>query len=95
MSGSTLFANAGYIRVQQDTWSSLTNEINKFVWNPDNGYLQMRYSCHCDVRVQYKDFWVFCKNVTLANSADYDQMLQSVASDQGLHCLFKLEQIKG
>ena len=31
---------------------------------------------------------------TLANSADPDQMLQSVASDQGLHCLLKLQEVK-
>ena len=31
---------------------------------------------------------------TLANSADPDQMLQNVASDQGLHCLLKLQEFK-
>ena len=32
---------------------------------------------------------------TLANSADPDQMLQNVVSDQGLHCLLKLQEVKG
>ena len=32
---------------------------------------------------------------TLANSADPDQMLQNVASDQDLHCLLKLQEVKG
>ena len=32
--------------------------------------------------------------MTLANSADPDQMLQN-ASDQGLHCLLKLQEVKG
>ena len=31
---------------------------------------------------------------TLANSADPDQMLQNAASDQGLHCLLKLQEVK-
>ena len=29
------------------------------------------------------------------NSADPDQMLQNVASDQGLHCFLKLQKVKG
>ena len=32
--------------------------------------------------------------VTHANSADTDQMLQNTASDQGLHCLLKLQEVK-
>ena len=32
---------------------------------------------------------------TLANSADPDQTPQNVASDQGLHCLLKLQEVKG
>ena len=31
---------------------------------------------------------------TLANSAS-DQMLQNAVSDQGLHCLLKLQKVKG
>ena len=44
---------------------------------------------------------VICKTWTglsvgkLANSADLDQTLQNVASDQGLHCLLKLQEVKG
>ena len=40
---------------------------------------------------------VICKTWTgiLANSADPDQMLQNAASDQGLHCLLKLQEVKG
>ena len=33
--------------------------------------------------------------MTLANSADPDQMPQNVASDQGQHCLLKLQELKG
>ena len=32
---------------------------------------------------------------TLANSADADQMPQNGASDQNLHCLLKLQEVKG
>ena len=32
--------------------------------------------------------------MTLANSADSDQTPQNVASDQGLHCLFKIQEVK-
>ena len=32
---------------------------------------------------------------TLANSAEPDQKLQNAASDQGLHCLLKLQEVKG
>ena len=31
----------------------------------------------------------------LTNSADPDQTPQNAASDQGLHCLFKLQEVKG
>ena len=54
-------------------------------------------SCHCDVRVLCKER-VICKTWTqrtLANSADPDQMPQNAASDQGLHCLLKLQEDKG
>ena len=33
--------------------------------------------------------------VTSANSADPDQMPQNVMSDQGLHCLLKIQEVKG
>ena len=33
--------------------------------------------------------------MTLANSADPDQTPRDAASDQGLHCLLKLQEIKG
>ena len=32
---------------------------------------------------------------TLANSRDSDQMPQNAAYDQGLYCLFKLQEVKG
>ena len=40
---------------------------------------------------------LFCKiwTGTLANSADLDQTLQNVASNQGLHCLLNLQEVKG
>ena len=39
---------------------------------------------------------VICKTwtATLANSADQDQMLQNAASDQGLHYLLKIQEVK-
>ena len=39
---------------------------------------------------------IICKiqTGTLANSADPDQMPQNVASDQDLHCLLKLQEVK-
>ena len=41
--------------------------------------------------------WVICKTWTgtLENTADPDQTPQNEASDQGLHFLFKLLQVKG
>ena len=46
------------------------------------------------------DRGLFCKTWTgtfgtLANNADPDQMPQNVASDLGLDCLLKLQEIKG
>ena len=40
---------------------------------------------------------IICKTLTgtLANSADPDKTPQNAASDQGLHCLLKLEKVKG
>ena len=40
---------------------------------------------------------VICKTWrgTLANSADPDQTPQNAASDQDLHCLLKLQDVKG
>ena len=39
---------------------------------------------------------IICKTLTgtLANSEDTDQMPQNEASDQGLHCLLKLQEVK-
>ena len=39
--------------------------------------------------------WTGLNAGTLANSADPDQMPQNVASDQGPHCLLKLQEVKG
>ena len=33
--------------------------------------------------------------MALANSADPDQMLQNAVSNQGEHCLLKLQEVKG
>ena len=65
-----------------------------FVQNTGNGYLLPHYSCHfaeCSVKR------VICKawTGTLANSADPDWMLQNAASDQDMHCLLKLQEVKG
>ena len=40
---------------------------------------------------------IICKTWTRisANSADPDQTPQNVASDQSLHCLLKLQEVKG
>ena len=39
---------------------------------------------------------IICKTLigTLANSEETDQMPQNEASDQGLHCLLKLQEVK-
>ena len=39
---------------------------------------------------------VICKTWTgiMANSTDPDQMPQNMVSDQGLHCLLKLQEVK-
>ena len=39
--------------------------------------------------------WTGLRAGTLANSTDPHQMLNSAAFDQGLHCLLKLQEVKG
>ena len=58
----------------------------------------MCYSCRCDVRLQCKR--VICKTWTgtfeiLANSAGPDQTAQNAAPYQSLHCLLRLQEVKG
>ena len=48
-------------------------------------------TAECSVKMAICKTWTG----TLANSADPDQMPQKVASDQGLHCLLKLQEIEG
>ena len=43
----------------------------------------------CSVKMVICETWTG----TLANSADPDQMPQNAASDQGLHCLLKLQEV--
>ena len=65
-----------------------------FVQNPGNIYSHTSLvAVISECRVKR----VICKTWTgtLANSADPDQMPQNVASDQGLHCLLKLQEVKG
>ena len=58
-----------------------------------NGYLLQRYS-HCfDVRMPCNEGKIWTG--TLANSAKPDQTPQNATSDQGLHCLLKLQEVKG
>ena len=51
--------------------------------------------CRCDAQCNVKR--VICKTWTgtMANGADPDQTLQNAASDQGLLCFFKLQEVKG
>ena len=46
---------------------------------------------------EYRVERVICKTLTgkLANNADSDLTPQNAASDQGLHCLLKLQKVKG
>ena len=46
---------------------------------------------------EYRIKRVICKTwtVTFANSADPDQTPQKAVSDQSLHCLLKLQEVKG
>ena len=57
------------------------------------------YSCAVLVAVmlECRVKWVIYQTWTgtLANNADPDQMLQNVASDQGLHCLLRSQKVKG
>ena len=39
--------------------------------------------------------WTCLSAITLANSVDLDQTPQNAASDQSLHCLIKLQEVKG
>ena len=71
-----------------------------FVRNPGNDFF---YSCATlvDVTSEYCVKRVICKTWTgfsagtLANSADPDQILHIIVSDQGLHCLPERHEVKG
>ena len=49
----------------------------------------------CCAKTVIRKTWTGFSAGTLANSADPDQMPQNMASDQGLHCLLKLHEVKG
>ena len=70
------------------------NSNRAFVQSPGNGYspaILVAVMSECSVKgVIYKTY-----TGTLANSADPDQTTQNAASDQGLHCLLKLREVKG
>ena len=65
-----------------------------FVRNPSNGYFcrAILVSVTSDCRVKK----VNCKTSTgtLSNSIDQDQTPHNAASDEGLHCLLKLRNIR-
>ena len=65
-----------------------------FVRNPGNDYLQPCFFCRCDVRVPCKEGICKTWTGTLSNSEEPDQTPQNAASDQGLHCLLKLQENK-
>ena len=50
-------------------------------------------SSHSDIQDKYRKNPKYWDRQPRANSADPDQMPQSVASDQGLHCLPLIQQI--
>ena len=62
----------------------------------DEIHVTVIYSCAILVAVTSECSVVICKTWTgtLANSADPDEMSQNSASDQSLHCLFKLQEVK-
>ena len=77
------------------TWLSLTNEINSaFV------EIQITVICSCAILCSVKSeccvTQFICKTWTgtLVNSADPDQMPQNAASDKGLHCWLKLQEVR-
>ena len=49
----------------------------------------------CCVKRVMCETWTGLCAWTLANSADPDQMPHNVASDQGLHYLLKLQEVRG
>ena len=76
-------------------WLSLTNEINQSLYeiqvtiNYSRGSLvAVTSECHAKR--------IICKTWTgiWVNRADPDQMPQNAASNQGLHCLLKLQEVK-
>ena len=75
-------------------WLSLTNEIKLWVVAIYNQAIVTVMS-ECCVKSVICKTWTWLSAVTLGNSAVPDQMLQNTASDQGLHCLLKLQEVKG
>ena len=63
------------------------NEIHVMVIYSRDILVIVTSECHVK-RVIYKTW-----TGTLANSADPDQTPQNAASDQGLHCLLKLQKV--
>ena len=59
--GAIVYKCQNFLKVVVHVWLSLTNVIKSRVrWNPGNGYLQPRCSCHCWLRVICKIWtWTF------------------------------------
>ena len=56
----------------------------------DAGVVPVTVASECPIKSVICKTWIR----TLANSADPDQTPQNAASDQGLHCLLKLQEVK-
>ena len=83
-----------FLKVVKSTWFSITNDIQprvctKFSWRLFIAALFL------SLWLQYRVKRVICKTWTgtLASSAGQDQTPQNTASDQGLHCLVKLQEV--
>ena len=64
------------------------------VQNPDNSNLLLPILVTVTSECSVKGFICKTWTGTLANSADPDQTPQYATSDQGLHCLLKLQEVK-
>ena len=77
--------------VDQESWSTYLYEIQVTVIDNSDILVAVTSEC-CVKRVIYK-IWTGFSAGTLANSADPGQTPQNVASDQGLQCLLKLQNV--
>ena len=73
----------------KSNWAFVQNPGNSTVINSGASLVAVTSECLVK-RVIFKTW-----TGTLTNSADPDQMLQNVAFDQILRCLFKLQEDKG